>query len=247
MSDAVNPLPPVTLSEENGIRYLHLGTSWIQGAMRVDQPEAITLEYVQQMMAWLLFCSQPQHIVQLGLGSGALAKFCYRHCAASRVTVVELNPAVIDTCRAAFGLPPDDAQLNVRAMDALAYVKNSANYGKADVLQVDLYDEKAEGPVFSTLAFYRACARCLKPDGILTVNLYGDADIHEENIGALTDAFDAVVWLPLVDEENLVAMAFKASPVMDFSALRERAAAIEGKMGLPADEWVDGLQEWMNG
>ena len=26
---------PVTFSEVNGIRYLHLGTPWVQGAMRI--------------------------------------------------------------------------------------------------------------------------------------------------------------------------------------------------------------------
>ena len=72
MPETVNPLPPVTLSEENGIRYLHLGTGWIQGAMRPDDPDTIVLEYVQQMMAWMLFSEDPQHIVQLGLGTGAL-------------------------------------------------------------------------------------------------------------------------------------------------------------------------------
>lgn len=245
MPETVNPLPPVTLSEENGIRYLHLGTGWIQGAMRLDDPEAIVLEYVQHMMAWMLFSEDPQHIVQLGLGSGALTKFCHRHFPEARLTAIELNPAVIDICRSQFGLPPNDTHLNVLAMDALTYLHDSANHGKADVLQVDLYDEKAEGPVFSTPEFYQACARCLSRDGILTVNIYGDIDIHEENIGALMEAFDAVVWLPPVDEENLIAIAFKDSPSMDFSVLHERAVTINRQTDLNAEEWVGGLQEWM--
>ncbi|MBS1169819.1 MAG: spermidine synthase [Burkholderiaceae bacterium] len=245
MSEPVNPLPPITLSEENGVRYLHFGTSWIQGAMRIDDPDAVELEYVRQMMAWLLFNPQPWHIVQLGLGSGALAKCCHRHLPESRLTVVELNPAVIAICREQFALPPDDARFEVLAQDALAWLGDAANHGSADVLQVDLYDDKAEGPVFSSPEFYQACARCLTPRGMLTVNLYGDEDIHLENIAALTEAFDAVVWLPLVDEENLVALAFKDSPSMDFAVLRERAQAIRQQTGLEADKWVDGLQQWM--
>ena len=31
-------LPEVTISESRGIRYLHLDTPWIQGAMRIDDP-----------------------------------------------------------------------------------------------------------------------------------------------------------------------------------------------------------------
>lgn len=46
---------PVTFSEMDGVRYLHFGTEWVQGAMRLRKPESIELEYAQQMMAWLLF------------------------------------------------------------------------------------------------------------------------------------------------------------------------------------------------
>jgi len=30
--------PQVTLSEEDGVRYLHFGTVWVQGAMRIGRP-----------------------------------------------------------------------------------------------------------------------------------------------------------------------------------------------------------------
>ena len=48
-------LPEVNFSDWGDIRYLHLGTEWIQGSMKIDAPFEIELEYVQRMMAWLLF------------------------------------------------------------------------------------------------------------------------------------------------------------------------------------------------
>lgn len=42
--------PPATITEFEGVRSLHLGTSWVQGAMRLARPDAIELEYVQMMM-----------------------------------------------------------------------------------------------------------------------------------------------------------------------------------------------------
>lgn len=42
--------PPATITEFQGVRSLHLGTSWVQGAMRIAKPDAIELEYVQMMM-----------------------------------------------------------------------------------------------------------------------------------------------------------------------------------------------------
>src|SRR5580658_5839046 len=113
---------PVTISEMDGCRYLHFGTEWVQGAMRLRKPDWIELEYAQQMMAWMLFIDQPQSIVQLGLGSGALTKFCYRQFPQARVTAVELNPSVIAICESMFKLPPPDERLAVLEMDALDFV-----------------------------------------------------------------------------------------------------------------------------
>jgi len=237
--------PPATVTEFEGVRSLHLGTSWVQGAMRLSRPEAIELEYVQMMMMWMLFMENPRHIAQLGLGSAALTKFCHARFPAARVSVAELNPNVIAICQAMFGLPPNDARLDVRQMDALDFVNDPANHGAVDVLQVDLYDEEARGPVLDSPEFYRACSDCLAQGGIMTANVFGDFDNYDKNLRHMELAFDAVVWLPEVHDANIVVVAFKDAPVLDFSVLYERAAAIRKTFNLPARKWVDGLKEWM--
>ncbi len=40
----------IEISEERGVRYLHFGSHWIQGAMRVARPWALELEYTRDMM-----------------------------------------------------------------------------------------------------------------------------------------------------------------------------------------------------
>jgi spermidine synthase len=239
--------PPATVTEFQGVRSLHLGTSWVQGAMRLSRPDAIELEYVQMMMMWMLFLQTPRHIVQLGLGSAALTKFCYARFPDARVTAVELNPNVIAICRALFALPPDDARLAVREMNALDYVLDPANHGKADVLQVDLYDEEARGPVLDTPEFYQGCFDCLTPNGIMTTNVFGDDFTnYDKNLLAMGEVFDAVVWLPEVHDANIVVVAFKQAPQVDFALLHERAADIKGRYNLPAKNWVNGLKAWMS-
>jgi len=238
-------LPAVSVSEHEGVLYLHLGTEWIQGAMRIAKPDAIEIEYVRQMMMWMLFDQQPRHIVQLGLGTGALTKFCYRHFPEARVTAIELNPAVIAICRSTFALPPNDARLSVIEMDALDYVLDPAHHGSVDVLQVDLYDADARGPVLDTPEFYQACANCLTADGMLTVNLFGDFVNYEKNLWAIEEAFDAVAWLPVVHDANVVAIAFKRAPEIEFGMLYQRAAKIRLTANLPAKSWVNGLKAWM--
>jgi len=233
---------PVTLSEMDGCRYLHFGTEWVQGAMRIRKPDWLELEYAQQMMAWMLFIDKPQHIVQLGLGTAALTKFCYRQFPDAQVTAVELNPAVIQICQTMFKLPDNDARLTVLEMDAEQFVADINRHKTLDVLQVDLYDATARGPVLDSPEFYQACSDCLKPDGIMTVNLFGDHPSYLKNIKAMQFVFDRVICLPEVHDGNVIAIAFNKKPKLDFYALRERAAQIKLTTKLPAKSWVNGIQ-----
>lgn len=233
---------PVTLSESDGVRYLHFGTEWVQGAMLLKKPDAIALEYAQQMMAWMLFMPAPAHIVQLGLGTGALTKFSYRQFPEARVTAVELNPSVIAICNSMFKLPPEDERLSVLEIDALDYVNDPDHSNTIDALQVDLYDATARGPVLDTPEFYRACADGLRDDGIMTVNLFGGHPSFTKNLKAMRFAFPALITLPEVHDGNVVAIAFKTPPQLDFAALQERATQIVTATKLPAKSWVNGMK-----
>lgn len=233
---------PVTLSESDGVRYLHFGTEWVQGAMRIRKPDWPELEYAQQMMAWMLFITDPKRIVQLGLGTGALTKFSYRQFPQADVTAVELNPSVIAICNSMFKLPPEDDRLSILEMDAMDYVTNPDNHGTTDALQVDLYDATARGPVLDTAEFYQACAAMLTDNGIMTVNLFGDHPSYAKNLKAMRFAFDYIIALPEVHEGNVIAIAFKQKPALDFAQLHERAKTIRTETKLPATSWVNGIK-----
>jgi spermidine synthase len=235
---------PVTFSEEGGVRYLHFGTEWVQGAMRLRKPDHLELEYAQQMMAWLLFLETPKRIVQLGLGAASLTKFAYRFLKRAKVEAIELNPAVVIAARTMFDLPPDDARLTVREADAWDFVNERANHGTVGAMQIDVYDATARGPVLDSVAFYRAARACLTPAGIATINLFGDHPSFVRNMKRLNEAFDGrVVALPEVHEGNRIAIAFSGPPLqVPFATLQQRAKLIEKELGLPARQWLKGLQ-----
>src|SRR5690606_2629744 len=122
----------------------------VQGSMLIDSPFDIELEYVQRMMAWLLFVdpdSVPKRrALQLGLGSAALTKFCFKRLRMD-TTAIEINPQVLSVCRRWFKLPPDSARLRVLLADAGVAVRDAQHQQAYDALQVDLYDHEAAAPV----------------------------------------------------------------------------------------------------
>jgi len=236
-------LPEVTISESRGIRYLHLGTPWIQGAMRIEAPLAIELEYVRRMMAWTLFRDPAAvagaHLVQLGLGAGSIARFASRRMK-MRVTVVELNERVVNACRQWFRLPAPSATFAVETADAGAWVADAAQRGAADVLAVDLYDHEAASPVLDSAEFYRRCFDVVAPGGAMTVNLFGRDASFEKSTRRIASAFgaDAVRTLQPTKEGNTVVLAMKQVTFAPLDELARRAENIETRWQLPARKWL---------
>ena len=235
----------VTFSESGGIRYLHFGTELIQGAMRIRDPNAIYLEYNQQMMAWLLFLETKSgmQVAQLGLGTGALTKFTYQHCPAVISTVVELNSAVIVSARSMFSMPDDDRRLKSLQIDAKEFVKNPKNKNTYDAVQVDLYDAICDGPSVSSLEFYKGCYNILKEPGVLTVNLFSRHKSFKINLKNICVAFDnRVLLFPESHDCNVVAIAFKGPKLeAEWRDVSARAKLIREKTDLPTNKWVSGI------
>jgi len=238
-------MEPVTFSESGGIRYLHFGSELIQGAMRIRDPDEIYLEYNQQMMAWLLFLeTKPgMKVAQLGLGTGALAKFQHRYCSAVKTTVVELNPAVIMAARSRFFTPDDDRRLETLQIDAQAFVRASKNRAQFDAVQVDLYDAICDGPAASSLDFYKGCYSILDEPGVMTVNLFSRHKSFGINLKNICEAFDnRVLLFPESHDCNVVAIAFKGPKLeVEWRDVSKRAKVILDKTGLPTNKWVLGI------
>jgi len=240
---AKKQLPDVHFSDSGDVRYMHLGTEWIQGSMRLDAPWDIDLEYVQRMMAWLLFvepASVPRrHAMQLGLGAGALTKFCHRKLR-MKTTAIELNPQVVAACRLWFKLPKDDARLAVVLGDAEEVAAHAHWQGQVDALQVDLYDHEAAAPVLDSEAFYRDCRRLLTEDGVMTVNLFGRSSSYERSLGRIAVAFgsDAVWAFKPTREGNTVVLALREPVQPARGELAARADEIASRWGLPARKWL---------
>lgn len=235
---------PITLSEEGGVRFLHFGSPWVQGAMRIARPDELVLDYVRQMMGWLLFMEPPARILQLGLGAGSLTRFSLRHCPGSEVTAVELSEEVIDTAWQWFALPQAEPRLRVVRADALEFVERAPSRGRHGVIQVDLYDMHARGPAIESLRFYRACRESLAEPGICVVNLFGRHASFERNLRRIERAFEGrVLALPPIPEGNRVVFAF-AGPrlAVRWSLLLARARLLRERLDLPAEDWVRALR-----
>ena len=217
------------------MRYLHFGSDWIQGAMRIARPWNLELEYTREMMAALLLrdnSSWPRKVLLIGLGAASLIKFLYRNFPLAHLTVIEIEPDVVAAARQFFRLPEDPRRISIVIGDGMEYVGLSER--KFDLILVDGYDQFASSGELDSELFYQYCRKRLDNLGILSVNLLTSNHRLDRSISRIAAAFDdRVLAFPSCESGNAIALAAEGFPVeMSLHELRENAQSLRKETGL---------------
>ncbi len=240
--------PDVVVSPHGSLLLMKLGTHWVQGAMSVESPDSLVLDYAPRMMGWLLFMDPDtwarRRVLQLGLGAGGLTRFCSRRLGL-HTTVVEINPKVIAACRRSFQVPSDGPRLQVLQGDARERVRQPAWRGHFDAVQMDAYDDQAERGGMTSQAFYRHCRSLLTPDGCLMVNVIGPSSSVEHTCSRLFKVFgEGAVWrFSKANGRNVVVLAQKQPVVPSRRDIRQRVRLLGPYWGLEPGNWTRGLRQ----
>jgi spermidine synthase len=225
----------IDISEEAGVRYLHFGSTWVQGAMRIARPWHLELDYTKEMMASLLMRDDsnfPRKVLLIGLGAASLTKFIYRNFPLAKLTVVEIESRVVAAARQFFKLPDDPLRLNIVIADGAQFIaENDKTY---DLILVDGFDEDARPGELDTLPFYQMCRARLNENGILAVNLLGRSRGYTASLEKLRDAFDTrALAFPSCDSGNVIALAATGAAIrIGLDDLKEQAEALKANTGL---------------
>lgn len=197
----------IDISEAAGVRYLHFGSSWIQGAMRIGRPFALELDYTREMMVPLLLHGDdwPRKVLQVGLGAASVTKFLHRHRPQAKQTVIEIEPRVEAAARQFFKLPDDPARIEIRYGDGADFMAGSKQ--RYDLILVDGFDADARSGRLDTLPFYLDCRARLAQDGLLCVNLLSRRRDFSKSVKRLEEAFDGrAIAFPSCDSGNAIAL-----------------------------------------
>jgi spermidine synthase len=231
----------IAVTNARGVRTLHVGGEAIQSAMRLDDPWALALDYTRCMMAFLLFHPEPRRALMIGLGGGSLAKFFYRNLRRTSVRVVELDAAVLAAARQHFALPGDDGRLSVEIGDGVEALAPEC----CDVLMLDAFEDELHVPRLASREFYDGAFLALAEPGALVVNFMDDDPKFDVALQRLEHAFGgAVLAMPALYDPNILVFAFRGVPPrIRWDLLREKAADLERRFGLPFIRYVNRLRD----
>lgn len=225
----------IEISEERGVRYLHFGSLWIQGAMRIARPWSLELEYTREMMMPLLLRAErawPGSVLQIGLGCASVTKFLYRHRPRARITVVEILPEVVAAARQYFKLPDESARLRIQIGDGHDYL--AATKRRFDLILVDGFDGNGRAGMLDTIPFFVNCREGLTQRGMLAINLLKRRGGVKPVADRIREAFgDRLLVLPPSDAGNTVALAATGDTIrVSFNEVHAAALALKAETGL---------------
>lgn len=239
-----SPRHAIDISEEAGVRYLHFGSDWVQGAMRIARPWSLELAYTREMMAGLLLRDPhkwPRSALLIGLGAGSLAKFIYRNFPDCRITVVEINPQVEFIAHQYFKLPDDPQRLSVQIACGADYLQTCTR--QFDMILSDGFDASGRPGMLDTLAFYQNCSARLSDDGLFCVNLLREKGF-KQSVDRIKEAFSGQTTVfPSCDSGNTIVFGRAGQPVeVMLDTLRERASALKKQTRLDLLPTITRLQ-----
>lgn len=187
-------------------RQLQFSPRSFQSRMRHDDPYALIAGYTRQMMSFLLFDPDPEHVLLIGLGGGSLAKFCYRHLPNARITAVEIDERVI-AMRDAFLIPPDDHRFRVVHDDGARYLARCER--PVNAILIDAFDRDGVTPTLASREFFERAAALLSPKGTVIMNLLGERQHFAEHLQRAREVFGTRATLAEVSGcDNVLLYAF---------------------------------------
>jgi spermidine synthase len=216
----------VEVSEQEGVISMHIGSITIQSSMRLDTPYHLELDYTQAMSMAALFLESPKEILCIGLGGGTMPKFFYRLFGKTKLTILELNPKVIQIAKYFFKLPISK-RFNIIQGDGIQYIKNVEK--KYDLLISDAFEDYGLPDEFCTISYFESCRKVLKEKGIFMINLFGSdpkTPLYRDRINLVFD--QQVLYVESSKPGNVIVFAFNEENVeYSIDTLRQKIKSLE--------------------
>ena len=116
---------------------------------------------------------EPKRALVIGGGDGGSSEELLKHPSVESVTLVELDPAVVDIAKKYFGKVHqkvfDNPRLKLKIADGYAFIRETAE--RFDLVILDLPDPVGPATELYTEEFFSHCRRVLNPGGVLTLHI----------------------------------------------------------------------------
>ena len=137
IDDEESPYQTIFISENNGIRRMHVGSLLDRSsAMDLKDPYRHVYEYTAMMMLVSGYVDAPKKILVVGLGGGTVTRTLRMIYPDAEITNVEFDPEIVAMARQYFGYA-EDAKMKLVVEDARRWLRRTTE--QFDMILLDAY------------------------------------------------------------------------------------------------------------
>lgn len=170
--------------ERGAFRVLQFASEAVQGALDMNRPERIILEYPRAMLYLLQHhVPEPGRVFIIGQGAGTIAN----HLNGSNVIVAEIDPLVAEISRLYFDYKGEPVKIGDGR-----FLLEKEKPGSFDGIIVDAFSEQGTPSHLTSIGFFRLAAERLDREGLLLLNVFGRG-AEDAWVAALTTTLQEVM------------------------------------------------------
>jgi len=164
----------------------------IQSQVKVDDLRAHMLEYTGLSFCGLLYNSDPNKILVLGLGGGVIPREMHHYFPEAEIDVAEIDPEVESVAKEFFGFRTDE-KLRVHIEDGRIFIKKQFRVKpvvKYDMVILDAFNSEYIPFHLMTKEFFEEIKGILADDGVVVANVFYTNRLFEAEFKTIQAVFD---------------------------------------------------------
>jgi len=181
-----------------------------QTAVDLTDSMHLVIPYARTMLSAAWVQPEPEKILQIGLGGGALNRFLTRLYPEVTMETAELDEAVLKAATTWMGFTPGERD-EITIMDGRMFVKRHPDV-QYDWILLDAYREGTVPVHLKTREFYELIAARLAPGGVVAANIHRSNALYHSDVATFQAVFPHVYLFDTQGTGNVILLGFHRSP-----------------------------------
>jgi Spermidine synthase len=209
-----------TVTELNGLN---------QSCRFFDDHDKLVFPYAKMVLSSLMIQDNPSSILILGLGGGTLVHTYKTLFPNAKITIVEIDEAVVDVAKKYFDFEETDL-IRTEVVDGRVYIKREGLKGtKYDLIILDAFTGEYIPEHLMTAEFLEEVKKLLPENGMLIANTFSTSRLYAAESNTYRQVFGEFFNVRMPGTGNRIIIA-SMQPLPDRATLEARAPAFNERV-----------------
>ena len=187
-------------------------------AIDMSNPTRQVISYTAALFSAALIEPHPAHVLNIGLGAGAINRLIEPAFSGSMIVTVEIDSMIVDAAKT-YTAFRESASNKVVIGDGRRFLQRENT--KWDWIVLDAFVRNSQVPPhLTTVEFYRAVQNHLQDNGVFVVNLHEGSALFQSNVKTMTAAFAQTAFYSVPRSGSVIGMGvnFRNPPLLQVIA-----------------------------